>query len=32
RRVGTAPIHFRRRQGRAVPGGWSTRVPDPDRP
>ncbi|EST21362.1 helix-turn-helix domain-containing protein [Streptomyces niveus] len=32
RRVGTAPIRFRQRQGRAVPGGWSTCVPDPDRP
>ncbi|MFI0262204.1 helix-turn-helix domain-containing protein [Streptomyces sp. NPDC017056] len=32
RRVGTAPVRFRARQGRSVPGGWSTRVPDPDDP
>ncbi|MEU7255961.1 AraC family transcriptional regulator [Streptomyces rimosus] len=32
RRVGTAPVRFRARQGRNVPGGWSTRVPDPDDP
>lgn len=32
RRVGTAPIRFRARQGRSVPGGWSTQVPDPDHP
>ncbi|MER5766886.1 helix-turn-helix domain-containing protein [Streptomyces sp. NPDC001985] len=32
RRVGTAPIRFRRQQGRAVPGGWSDRVPHPDHP
>ncbi|MFI9200883.1 helix-turn-helix domain-containing protein [Streptomyces sp. NPDC053048] len=32
RRVGTAPIRFRERCGRAVPGGWSNRVPDPEHP
>ncbi|MEU1814305.1 AraC family transcriptional regulator [Streptomyces roseifaciens] len=32
RRVGTAPVRFRARQGRAVPGGWSARIPDPDHP
>ncbi|KOU02228.1 AraC family transcriptional regulator [Streptomyces sp. NRRL F-5755] len=32
RRVGTAPVRFRARQGHSVPGGWSTRVPDPDDP
>jgi len=32
RRVGTPPIRFRAQQGRAVPGGWSDRVPDPDDP
>ncbi|MBT2385058.1 AraC family transcriptional regulator [Streptomyces sp. ISL-11] len=32
RRVGTAPVRFRAHQGRAVPGGWSDRVPDPDHP
>ncbi|MFD9790541.1 helix-turn-helix domain-containing protein [Streptomyces sp. NPDC059070] len=32
RRVGTAPVRFRRRQGRAVPGGWSSRIPDPEHP
>ncbi|MEV0448077.1 AraC family transcriptional regulator [Streptomyces sp. NPDC050600] len=32
RRVGTAPIRFREQQGRAVPGGWSTTVPDPEHP
>ncbi|POX40336.1 AraC family transcriptional regulator [Streptomyces sp. Ru73] len=32
RRVGTAPVRFRRQQGRTVPGGWSTRIPDPDNP
>ncbi|MEV4438157.1 AraC family transcriptional regulator [Streptomyces sp. NPDC049577] len=32
RRVGTAPVRFREREGRAVPGGWSDRVPDPDHP
>lgn len=32
RRVGTAPVRFRARQGRSVPGGWSDRVPDPDDP
>jgi AraC-like DNA-binding protein len=32
RRVGTAPIRFRAQQGRAVHGGWSTRVPDPEHP
>ncbi|MER8043374.1 AraC family transcriptional regulator [Streptomyces sp. NPDC094032] len=32
RRVGTAPVRFREQQGRAVPGGWSTTVPDPEHP
>ncbi|MFG2191080.1 helix-turn-helix domain-containing protein [Streptomyces sp. NPDC048639] len=32
RRVGTAPVRFREQQGRAVPGGWSNRIPDPDDP
>ncbi|MFF4155466.1 helix-turn-helix domain-containing protein [Streptomyces sp. NPDC001678] len=32
RRVGTAPVRFRERQGRAVPGGWSGTVPDPEHP
>ncbi|MEU6980492.1 MULTISPECIES: AraC family transcriptional regulator [unclassified Streptomyces] len=32
RRVGTAPIRFREQQGRSVPGGWSTTVPDPEHP
>ncbi|MGK5549764.1 helix-turn-helix transcriptional regulator, partial [Streptomyces sp. URMC 127] len=32
RRVGTAPVRFRARQGHAVPGGWSARVPDPAHP
>ncbi|TXS29218.1 AraC family transcriptional regulator, partial [Streptomyces sp. ms191] len=32
RRVGTAPVRFRDQQGRAVPGGWSDRVPDPEHP
>ncbi|MEU6392581.1 AraC family transcriptional regulator [Streptomyces sp. NPDC046939] len=32
RRVGTAPVRFREQQGRAVPGGWSDRIPDPDDP
>ncbi|MEU7055654.1 AraC family transcriptional regulator [Streptomyces sp. NPDC046197] len=32
RRVGTAPVRFRAQQGRAVPGGWSNRIPDPGRP
>ncbi|MFH8585557.1 helix-turn-helix domain-containing protein [Streptomyces celluloflavus] len=32
RRVGTAPVRFRDRQGRSVPGGWSTQIPDPDNP
>ncbi|MFE0043531.1 helix-turn-helix domain-containing protein [Streptomyces albireticuli] len=32
RRVGTAPVRFRARQGTAVPGGWSHRIPDPDHP
>ncbi|WP_030616995.1 helix-turn-helix domain-containing protein [Streptomyces sclerotialus] len=32
RRVGTAPVRFRDQQGRAVPGGWSTSIPDPDDP
>ncbi|MFG1666702.1 helix-turn-helix domain-containing protein [Streptomyces sp. Y7] len=32
RRVGMAPVRFRGRQSRAVPGGWSNQVPDPDDP
>ncbi|MER7107292.1 helix-turn-helix domain-containing protein [Streptomyces sp. NPDC000229] len=32
RRVGTAPVRFREQQGRTVPGGWSTRVPDAEHP
>ncbi|WP_455354312.1 helix-turn-helix domain-containing protein [Streptomyces sp. SYSU K217416] len=32
RRVGTAPVRFREQQGRAVPGGWSNQIPDPDHP
>ncbi|HET6354107.1 helix-turn-helix transcriptional regulator, partial [Streptomyces sp.] len=32
RRVGTAPIRFREQQGRSVPGGWSTQIPDPEHP
>ncbi|MGP8302527.1 helix-turn-helix domain-containing protein [Streptomyces inhibens] len=32
RRVGTAPVRFRDRQIRSVPGGWSTQIPDPDDP
>ncbi|WP_328860221.1 helix-turn-helix domain-containing protein [Streptomyces sp. NBC_00306] len=32
RRVGTAPVRFRAQQGRAVPGGWSNRIPDPEHP
>jgi AraC-like DNA-binding protein len=32
RRVGTAPVRFREQQGRAVPGGWSDQVPDPEHP
>ncbi|MFE6740039.1 helix-turn-helix domain-containing protein [Streptomyces tubercidicus] len=32
RRVGTAPVRFRDRQTHSVPGGWSTKVPDPDDP
>ncbi|MFE0402040.1 helix-turn-helix domain-containing protein [Streptomyces nigra] len=32
RRVGTPPVRFRAQQGRAVPGGWSDRVPDPADP
>ncbi|WP_419994094.1 helix-turn-helix domain-containing protein [Streptomyces boninensis] len=32
RRVGTAPVRFRETQGRAVPGGYATTIPDPDRP
>ncbi|WP_367040835.1 AraC family transcriptional regulator [Streptomyces sp. Je 1-332] len=32
RRVGMAPVRFREQQGRAVPGGWSQQVPDPDHP
>ncbi|UQA96057.1 helix-turn-helix domain-containing protein [Streptomyces halobius] len=32
RRVGIAPVRFRDRQARSVPGGWSTQIPDPDNP
>ncbi|MEU9501230.1 AraC family transcriptional regulator [Streptomyces sp. NPDC048196] len=32
RRVGTAPVRFRDRQVKSVPGGWSTQIPDPDNP
>ncbi|QGV81157.1 helix-turn-helix domain-containing protein [Streptomyces ficellus] len=32
RRVGTAPVRFRAQQGRTVPGGWSTRIPDAEHP
>ncbi|MEV5507481.1 helix-turn-helix domain-containing protein [Streptomyces orinoci] len=32
RRVGTAPVRFRERQGRTVPGGFSDRIPDPGHP
>ncbi|MFI1012258.1 helix-turn-helix domain-containing protein [Streptomyces sp. NPDC020965] len=32
RRVGVPPVRFREQQGRAVPGGWSDRVPDPEHP
>ncbi|MER6309945.1 helix-turn-helix domain-containing protein [Streptomyces sp. NPDC001739] len=32
RRVGTAPVRFRDRQVKSVPGGWSTQIPDPDDP
>ncbi len=32
RRVGLAPVRFRDQQGRAVPGGWSNRIPDPGHP
>lgn len=32
RRVGIAPVRFREQQGRAVPGGWSQQIPDPDDP
>ncbi|MEW2577619.1 helix-turn-helix transcriptional regulator [Streptomyces syringium] len=32
RRVGTAPVRFRERQGRSVPGGWKRRIPDPEHP
>ncbi|KOG38218.1 helix-turn-helix domain-containing protein, partial [Streptomyces decoyicus] len=32
RRVGTAPVRFRDRQVRSVPGGWSTQIPDPNDP
>ncbi|MEU1335543.1 AraC family transcriptional regulator [Streptomyces sp. NPDC005865] len=32
RRVGMAPVRFRDQQGRAVPGGWSHQIPDPDHP
>ncbi|MFG3493564.1 helix-turn-helix domain-containing protein [Streptomyces sp. NPDC047928] len=32
RRVGTPPVRFRAQQSRAVPGGWSDRIPDPEHP
>lgn len=32
RRVGTPPVHFRATQSRKVPGGYASRVPDPDHP
>ncbi|MFI2072134.1 AraC family transcriptional regulator [Streptomyces triculaminicus] len=32
RRVGTAPVRFRQCCGRAVPGGWSNEIPDPEHP
>ncbi|MEU1485735.1 AraC family transcriptional regulator [Streptomyces sp. NPDC005752] len=32
RRVGMAPVRFREQQGRAVPGGWSHQIPDPEHP
>ncbi|MFI8823126.1 helix-turn-helix domain-containing protein [Streptomyces sp. NPDC053431] len=32
RRVGAAPVRFREQQGRTVPGGWSTTVPDSEHP
>ncbi|CAL9473183.1 HTH-type transcriptional activator RhaR [Actinosynnema sp. ALI-1.44] len=32
RRVGVAPLRFREQRFRAVPGGWSDRVPDHDNP
>ncbi|MEU7316330.1 AraC family transcriptional regulator [Streptomyces sp. NPDC007083] len=32
RRVGTPPVRFRAIQSRTVPGGYASRVPDPDRP
>ncbi len=32
RRVGMAPVRFRAQQGRAVHGGWSHRIPDPEHP
>ncbi|MGR8011155.1 AraC family transcriptional regulator [Streptomyces hypolithicus] len=32
RRVGTPPIRFREQQSRAVPGGWSHQIPDPEHP
>ncbi|GHF66329.1 AraC family transcriptional regulator [Streptomyces mashuensis] len=32
RRVGTAPVRYRQRRLRAVPGGWSHHVPDPEHP
>ncbi|MEV6103339.1 AraC family transcriptional regulator [Streptomyces sp. NPDC051940] len=32
RRVGVPPVRFREQQGRAVPGGWSDTIPDPDDP
>lgn len=32
RRVGRSPLRFREQQARAVPGGWSDRIPAPDNP
>ncbi|MER5550449.1 AraC family transcriptional regulator [Streptomyces sp. NPDC002793] len=32
RRVGMPPVRFREQQSGVVPGGWSHRIPDPDRP
>ncbi len=32
RRAGIARVRFRERQGRTVPGGWSTRIPDAEHP
>ncbi|WP_415950998.1 helix-turn-helix domain-containing protein [Streptomyces sp. KLOTTS4A1] len=32
RRVGLAPVRFRERQARTVPGGWSREIPDPADP